>query len=212
MVKTCEDDSVGSDHVPLDNILQSKSEVSGQGNQDHLPARQRLRMKASQREMSTADGEVTIISGLTVYMNILYVAWSILKGSLPVAGGAGNLLPRSTADLRLSQNAGDGDVGMMRKMLEQGTRAQSLFKTEKTGDRTKTQGIPIPSIIQFTVREGKCIRLVLCGMDIQEWLKAGNRALRKPLQHFTTTRGMGNLCHLEINHISNNNSKLLQQL
>ena len=47
MVKTCEDDSVVSDHVPLDNILQSKSEVSGQGNQDHLPARQRLRMKAS---------------------------------------------------------------------------------------------------------------------------------------------------------------------
>ena len=83
---------------------------------------------------------------------------------------------------------------MMRKMLAQGTRAQSLFKTEKTGDRTKTQGIPIPSIIQFTVREGKCIRLVLCGMDIQEWLKAGNRALRKPFQHFTTTRGMGNLC------------------
>ena len=52
--------------------------------------------------MSTADEEVTIISGLTVYMNILYVAWSILKGSLPVAGGTGNPLPRSTEDLRLS--------------------------------------------------------------------------------------------------------------
>ena len=52
--------------------------------------------------MSKADGEVTIISGLTVHMNILYMAWSILKGSFPVAGGAGNPLPRSTAGLRLS--------------------------------------------------------------------------------------------------------------
>ena len=52
--------------------------------------------------MSTADGEVTIISGLTVYMNSLYVSWSILKGSLPLVGGAGNPLPRSTVDLRQS--------------------------------------------------------------------------------------------------------------
>lgn len=69
---------------------------------------------------------------------------------------------------------------MLRKMLAHGTGAQSLLR-QKTGDRTKTQGIPIPSIIQSTARKGKCRRLVLCGTDIQEWLKAENRALRKPL-------------------------------
>lgn len=63
---------------------------------------------------------------------------------------------------------------MLRKMLVQGRGAQSLFKTEKIGDRTKTHGIPMPSIVQSTARKGKCIRLVICGTDIQEWLKAGN--------------------------------------